>query len=274
MHPSQQEQLNASLRVLSNQENQQVLVTSHSSTFTSKNIYQISNIIRICKSSGRAKIFQIDVPTLERLIEDNAGLYSHFCDILNNPLELDEIKKKIIRGRYGDEVPDEAAKLIEEELKYFLWLDSERSSMFFAKHIVICEGACEKIFIDFMLNEYWHDLKNRHLYCLDSLGKFNIHRYMNLLGCLGIEHSIIMDRDQDSDIQRRVNEFIDTKRNSFTKEIHLFDLDFENFLGIPKPPNQRNDLKPMNVMKRYHNNEINESRLDELKSIVKNITRE
>lgn len=273
LHPSQQEQLNVSLRTLSKEDNQQILITSHSSTFTSKNIQEIKNIIRINKTVGKAKTFQLNTNSLDTLLNDNVGLYTHFCNILQDPSESETLKNKI-RGKYGDDTPDEANKLIEEALKYFLWLDSERSSMFFAKHVVICEGASEKIFIDYLLNENWHDLKKKHLYCLDALGKFNIHRYMNLLGCLGIDHSVIMDKDQDKDVQKQVNEFIDNKKNTFTKEIHAFEIDFEDFLGIPKPPNNRNDLKPMNVMMRFNNGEITEPKIEGLKTIIENLIKE
>ncbi len=270
LHPSQQEQLNISLRTLSKEESQQILITSHSSTFTSKNISQLTSIIKINKKYERVNIHQLDEDILEGLMDDNVGLYSYFCNILKNPLESDGLKDKI-RGKYADEIPNEAQKLIEEELKYFLWLDSERSSIFFAKYVIICEGACEKIFIDYMLNEYWHELKRQHLYCLDALGKFNIHRYMNLLCCLGIEHSILMDKDQDKDVQGHVNSFIISKKNLFTKGLHSFDIDFEKFLGIIKPSSQRNDLKPMNVMMKYNKGEIDQERLDELKMIVEKL---
>lgn len=270
LHPSQQEQLNISLRRLSKENNQQILITSHSSTFTSKNIQDIKNIIRINKTVGKAKTHQLASTTLDNLLNSNVGLYTHFCNILQDPNEPEALKKKIRNG-YGDDVPDQGKKLIEEALKYFLWLDSERSAMFFAKHVVICEGASEKIFIDYMLNENWHELKKKHLYCLDALGKFNIHRYMNLLGCLGIEHSVVMDKDNDKEIQKQVNDFIESKKNIFTKRIHAFDSDFEDYLAIQKPPRNRNDLKPMNVMMRFHDGEIGEDKIDGLKSIIESL---
>lgn len=270
LHPSQQEQLNISLRTLSKEDNQQILITSHSSTFTSKNIQDLKNIIRINKKVGKAKTYQLESTDLDTLLNDNIGLYTYFCNILQDPNESEELKKKVRKG-YGDDVPDQAKKMLEEALKYFLWLDSERSSMFFAKHVIICEGASEKIFVDYMLNENWHELKKKHLYCLDALGKFNIHRYMNLLGCLGIEHSIVMDRDNDKDIQKQVNEFIDNQKNSFTKKIHAFDTDFEDYLAIQKPPNNRNDLKPMNIMMRFNNGEIEQSKIDGLKEIIEKL---
>jgi len=99
-------------------------------------------------------------------------------------------------------------KLEEEFLRYFLWLDNERASLFFAKHIIICEGASEKVLFDHLTNTTWTDLVDKHIYFLDSIGKYNIHRYKNLFGKLCISHSVIMDSDTDKDIQGIIIDFI------------------------------------------------------------------
>ncbi|MCB0703586.1 MAG: ATP-dependent endonuclease, partial [Ignavibacteriae bacterium] len=88
------------------------------------------------------------------------------------------------------------------------------------------------------------------------------------------DHSVIMDKDQDKDVQKQVNEFIDNKKNTFTKGIYAFEIDFEDFLGIPKPPNNRNDLKPMNLMMRFNNGEITEPKIEGLKTIIENLIKE
>lgn len=38
-----------------------------------------------------------------------------------------------------------------EAIRYSLWLDTERSSLFFADMVLICEGATEKVFIDYLI---------------------------------------------------------------------------------------------------------------------------
>lgn len=166
----------------------------------------------------------------------------------------------------GSETPDLIKKLEEETLRFFLWLDTERAPLFFAKHIVICEGASEKIFLDLLVSEKWNDLKNKHIYFLDALGKYNIHRYLNLFGRLGIKHSVLMDKDKE--IHSELNNFINQHVNPFTINIDTFEEDLEVFLGIYKPSKDRNDLKPLNIIMNYQKGNIKGEKLTELKSKV------
>ncbi len=119
--------------------------------------------------------------------------------------------------------------------------------------------------IDHLLNTEWVDLKNKHIYCLDALGKFNIHRYMNLFSELGITHSVLIDKDDD-EIQTIVNEFINTSKNTLTKSIDSLDPDLEEFLDIPKP--NRPDRKPLNIMWHYLNDKIDKTKISELRKII------
>ncbi|MPM55151.1 hypothetical protein SDC9_101944 [bioreactor metagenome] len=138
--------------------------------------------------------------------------------------------------------------------------------MFFAKHIIICEGASEKIFIDYLLDTQWQDLKEKHIYLLDAMGKFSIHRFMNLFGKLGITHSILMDSDNDKDVHQYINKFIEDNKNEFTWHISSFDRDLEAFLEIDKP--DRADLKPLNIMMKHKQGNITVAKIAELKEII------
>jgi len=265
LHPSQQEQLNISLIEIGNEDEQQVLITTHSSTFVSKNTSDITNIIRINKEGGISKLFQLDSSKMQTLFNSNMGLYSHFCNLLSQTSDPGLIKKY---QKLGDNPPNPVKKLEEETLRYFLWLDTERASLFFAKHIIICEGASERILLDLLIHQEWKELKKRHIYFLDALGKFNIHRYMNLFGELGIKHSVLMDCDNDPDIQSEVNRFIRAHQNSFTHKIDEFSVDLEDFLGITKPSRDRNDLKPLNVIQHYRSNQIQPQKIADLKDKI------
>jgi len=48
----------------------------------------------------------------------------------------------------------------------------------------------------------------------------------------------------------------------------MFENDFESFLGIEKPPNNRNDLKPLNLLLKYESGEIVDEKITELKDII------
>jgi predicted ATP-dependent endonuclease of OLD family len=263
LHPSQQEQLNLNLKILSQRDEQQVLITTHSPTFVSKNTQDIKGIVRINKANGISQINQLKEAELESLFNDNLGLYSHFCNLVNVTQDH-TLKKKYLK--LGSETPDLIKKLEEETLRYFLWLDTERASLFFAKHIVICEGASEKIFFDLLINEKWNDLKNKHIYFLDALGKYNIHRYLNLFGRLGIKHSVLMDKDKDAEIHSELNNFINQHSNSLTIKVDTFEEDLEDFLEIDKPNKDRNHLKPLNIIMNYQKGNIQETKLAELKT--------
>ena len=267
LHPSQQENLNINLQILSKEKNQQILITSHSPIFVSKNISFLSSLIKV-KRAISSELFQINKEQIESLFTDNNSLFKHFRNLLDKPDIDDSLKEKIRKYSLANEDDDSELKLEQEKFKYSLWLDSERTSLFFAKHVIICEGASEKVFIDFLLNSKWIELKDKHIYILDSLGKFNIHRYMNLFKYLGINHSVLMDSDEN-DTQEIVNDFIQTNKNEYTNKILLFKKNLESFLEIETP--KRKDLKPLNIMFQYSKENISSAKIDELKEKVINL---
>ncbi len=242
LHPSQQEQLNISLRDLSNSEDTQVLLTTHSATFVSRNIEDITDLMKVRKINGKCNVFQLDDSKLAAITSENIGMYQHFCDCLNDVNIAQDIKNQIKKRKLGDEAPNYDDKLEEESLKYFLWMNGERSSLFFARHVIICEGASEKIYMDYLMDNEWKDLRKKHLYILDALGKYNLHRFMNLFKELGIPHSVIYDKDNDRDVHLLINNFIEGAKNSMTKSTFSFAIDFEDYLDIPK--SRRDDLYP------------------------------
>lgn len=266
LHPSQQESLNYSLKSLSQSEDEQVLITTHSPTFISKNIEDLTSLCRLQKQQGISSIYQLNENCIVKIKDENLSIFKKFTDILNMSTTDENLKRSIINRKLFIKESDLDMKLEQESIKYILWLDAERSSMFFAKSVIICEGATEKVVLDYLFNSEWIDLRDKCIYVLDAMGKFNIHRYMNLLERLGIPHSIIIDSDKDIGIQRIFNEFIYGNKNSFTKDIYAFDVDLEEFLDITKP--ERKDLKPLNIMYNYKIGNIKQSKLDELKEIV------
>lgn len=268
LHPSQQEKMNTSLQLLAKDEEQQILITTHSPIFVSKNTDNIPSLIRV-KRDGESKIFQLHKEQVETLFDQNTGMHQMFLDKLKDTSTDEQLKKKIRDKKLANETDDLEIKLKEESFKYFLWIDGERASSFFAKHVLICEGATEKIFLDYLTDTIWTEFKDKHIYVLDALGKFNIHRYMNLFGFLGIEHSVLMDKDNDTDIHKEINAFIESKKNQYTKQIKCFDDDIEGFLGIDKP--SRRDQKPLNIIYKYNQKEIAEDKINALKTLFEDL---
>ncbi len=245
LHPAQQEVLNASLKELSSENSVQVLISTHSSHFTSKNIYDIQSILKLTKSGAETKIYQLDKSTFQSILEENE--------------ELNEIR--------GIAVTD---KDIESgSIYYCLCLDPDRCCAFFADTVLICEGLSEKALIDTLVNDGKIKLQNSKTYILNAGGKFDIHRYMNLFGNLGIKHSVLFDRDLDKKKHEKVNAFIEKNKNELTLASYSFPDEFEDFLEIEKE--REGHKKPLNVMWHYQNGKIRSEKIDRLGEIVKDL---
>jgi predicted ATP-dependent endonuclease of OLD family len=266
LHPTQQENLRLSLKNLSNQEETQVICTTHSSHFVSKNSNELNCIVKLNRPDCDTKCFQLSKDDINKLNTENSELYIRFCDLLNDPNTAENLKKEINNNHLGEEIPDIEKKSSEESFKFFLYLDAEKSSLFFANHVLLCEGASEKKFIDLLIDNELQTLRDKQVYVLNTDGKFNIHRFMTLLGKLGISHSVIYDSDGRGNYHSIINDFLEERKNAYTKELYSFDTNLENYLGIETPP--RRDLKPFNVIMNYFENNIPEDKINEMKGII------
>jgi len=242
LHPSQQEVLNSSLKEITQRESEQVLISTHSSHFVSKNADDIPNIIKLRKKEAETIIHQLSKLDLDHLLQENKELKS-ILGIKPTGKEFDV-----------------------ESFWYSLWLDPDRCCSFFADLVLICEGASEKVLLDLLIKEKKINLENKKLYILSSAGKENIHRYMNLFHKLGISHSVLFDGDNNAERHRKINEFLHKNKNEFTRRIHQFVGDFEDFLEIEKGQNGRN--KPLSVLWHYKHNKIKNEKIEELAKII------
>jgi len=265
LHPNQQEFLNTSLKSLSSEEEQQIIIATHSPIFVSKNIEDIPSLIRLRRDEGITNVFQVSDIKMKMITQRNNELVQLLRSRLDDP-SFEQNTKNSIKNIIGD--TDDDRRMEEESIRYLLWLDSERCSAFFADIVLISEGATEKIFIDYLIKNEWADLRENNIYILDAMGKFNIHRYMNLFKELGIYHYILADKDQDRNVHKFINQFIRKQKNEYTKDIDFFEKDIETFLGIKSPPSNRRDKRPLNVMWYYFNNKIDKSKINKLRKII------
>lgn len=271
LHPSQQDRLNASLGSLAAETGQQILITTHSPQFVSRQVEDLTSIIRLDKSADVTSRFQLSGTDIENLLDENLGLYKRFSDMLGDESIPEKVKTSIRKRNLGDASPDDEAKLQDEAVHFLLWLNAERAASFFARQVVICEGLTEKVLFDYLVGQKWLDLRDRGIYFLDALGKFSIHRFIAIFSSLGIRHSVLMDRDKDADVHSAVNEFITGRQTPFTAEIHCFEKDLEDFLGIPKAA--RPDLKPLHVISCLRAGKINDKKISDLRTIIEGLTR-
>jgi putative ATP-dependent endonuclease of OLD family len=101
---------------------------------------------------------------------------------------------------------------------------------------------------------------------LDCFGKFNIHRFMNILGPLNVIHSILLDGDNDKPPHGKILELIEDSRNSLTRDIEVFPDDIETFLEMEKC--NKSHRKPQHMMLKLEEGTINPERIDALIEIV------
>ena len=240
LHPPQQVILGDNLRELSKGETEQVLISTHSSLFVSRNIDDLKKLIKLQREGVETRIYQLTDKDIN--------------DIFKNNNEVNKISK----SEFDD--------LDSEGLRYFLWLNSERCSLFFANKILLVEGPSEKIFIEYLLKNKIISLKEKHLYILDSFGKFNIHRFMNLFEKLGVYHSVIFDDDKDVGSHQQFNKLIESSGNKFTIHIEKIGTDFEKFLDINPP--SKDYQKPLNVLSQYTKGNIKEEKIKELEEVI------
>lgn len=270
LHPCQQECLNRNLQTFSSNEGQQIIISTHSPIFVSKNVEELPSLVKLAKDSqGITRLYQISEKAKKLIIEENSQLVEFLRDKLKDKSIESSVKQEIER-RYID-ITDDVRRMEEESMRYMLWLDATRCAAFFSEIVLLCEGPSEKIFIEYLIENEWKDLAEKRACILDVMGKYNIHRFMNLFKELGIRHSILLDKDENKIVQNFINEFIKNQRNSFTNKIYFFERNIETFLGIAIPPANRKDKKPLNIMWNYFRDNIPKEKLDQLKNIIKNL---
>lgn len=253
LHPQQQAALDASLRSLGKQQDSQVLVSTHSAYFVSRNAADLTALCRLHKPDHVAQVGQISAPELDTLVLSNQ--------------QMNAIAVKYAKYKPG---PDEMAPDM-ECVKYFMWLNAERTGLFFARRVLIVEGPTEIAAVNYLAHT--GALKSPpDYYVLDAMGKFNIHRYMNLLGALKIDHSVLHDDDtkgksgDELALHGEVNALIAGSRNASTREIHVFPENIERFLDYPMA--DMDHRKPTRLLLALQNGKVDATRLNDLAAIV------
>jgi putative ATP-dependent endonuclease of the OLD family len=230
LHPPQQNELSRSLQILGELENTQVLCTTHSGSFVNKDIQHIANMARVQKDArGHSELHQISAKTWTDITDNNKLIAKLPSVSKTHPDDMD---------------PDM------EAIKYAIYLNPDRACMFFARRVLIVEGPTETALINHLIDQGKISTKLSGLHIVDSIGKFNIHRFMNLLAALGIEHAVLHDADLSTQtLQQEVNELIMASQNAFTFDIKTVKPDLEDYLGLPKPPESHR--KPQSAIYNY-----------------------
>lgn len=251
LHPPQQVDLARNLRELAKRRNWQVICATHSAHFVSRNVDELRAVIRVRRTQGRVEKFQISDSDWLRIIDANQAINAIAS-------RYPRLAKMLRDDDYRPEM---------EAVKYFIWLNPDRASAFFADHVLMVEGPSEVALISRMIADGRIKGVRSGLYVMDCMGKYNLHRFMNLFSCLGIRHSVLYDDDYDRNEHKEINELIENSRDSrFTVGIERIQGSLERLLGIPLPgPDHR---KPQHVLFLYETGQISEDKLMKFADIV------
>ena len=262
LHPSQQENLAYYLRQFGKESGQQVIVTSHSPVFVSKNSDELEQICRIQKDNGVSQIYQLKEADEETLICSGGDFLNVLKQYIEDPTVTQSNKKKakdLVKNAPTEEIAHQY-----EEFRFQLWLDADRASMFFADKVLLVEGATEKALFNYLLANDWHDLTKERILVVDALGKYNFHRFINLFARFGIRHGIIMDNDNNDNHHEVINQLIRDRTNEFTLADPVeFEGCLEKYLGLSLPTS--NNQKPLKILYAVKNKMISSEKLVQLR---------
>lgn len=262
LHPSQQESMAYHLRRLGAEEGQQVIITTHSPTFAGKAAEQIGQLVRVQRTRGATLTFQPKGTKIKEVFDQGGNLLTALQAFVANPA-IQENEKAKAKGMIANPPQNDIA-VQEEQFRYQLWLDGERSSLFFADRVLLVEGATERGLFNYLLANAWHDLVTQHICIVDVLGKYNFHRYMALLEAYGIPHGVMLDDDNCKLHHGAVNDLIEASANIHTLAVPVKFTDcLEKFLGLPVPTSER---KPLEILKAVSGGHIATDKLDALRT--------
>jgi putative ATP-dependent endonuclease of OLD family len=251
LHPPQQNILDKNLRKVAAQAGRQVLAATHSPIFVSHNADDIADLIRVRKSETKSEVGQITRDRLEQLFEQNV---EDMRVIFGNGAE------QMQKGSDDDGLAVEL-----EAVRHFLWLNPDRSNMFFADHILIVEGLSDQVLVNFLRETGGIPDPGKGIFVLECFGKFHIPRFMKLCEQMKIPHSVLYDMDGDKagkekEKQDRASELIERTKNEFTVSIDSLSDNLERFLGLEV---RRDDRwkKASRILLAAHRGEIDPQRL-------------
>ena len=250
LHPPQQDDLARNLIKVSEAEDWQIVCSTHSAHFVSRNASRIPTIIRTLRSDAIEKTFQVDSVRSDNLVDANHTIQ-----------QVAAKYPKVQKTTQADDLKPEM-----EAVKYFLWLNSDRAGMFFAQSVLLVEGPSETALINRLLDDGKLSLP-QGAYILDCLGKYNIHLFMNMLSALGVVHAVLHDDDDNKDEQQELNQLIsDSKHADFTRSVVTLPKDLETVLGVK--PLGFSHRKPQHLLYCYSCGQIDSGKLTDFCSTV------
>lgn len=247
LHQNQIISLNQSFQELIQDTKTQITISTHNPEFVCANIEDIPSIIRLSRITSSTEVGQINDATISKIFIENQ---KDLANWITANIKVD---------------PDDLL-LDMESIKYSLWLDSRRSNAFFANKVLLVEGPSEIALFNLLIKEGKISNPKNDIFILDTMGKFNIHRFMNLFKELKIFHGVIFDADGGK--YPIVDQTIKNSINPYTLSVNTFPIDLESFLSIPKCKDPRR--KPQNIILNYNQKNYDANALAQLTKLIEN----
>ncbi|MEZ5563711.1 MAG: AAA family ATPase [Gammaproteobacteria bacterium] len=250
LHPPQQEDLARNLIKVSEAADWQIVCSTHSAHFVSRNAAHIPAIIRARRADGIVSTFQIDDAQWSAIVDANQM--------------IQQVAVKYPGVKHTMQADDRKPEM--ESVKYFLWLNPDRAGMLFAQNVLLVEGPSETALINRLRDDGKVTLP-QGTYVLDCLGKYNVHRFMNLLSHLGVVHAVLHDDDNNVNEHQELNQLIsDSKNAAFTHAVVTIPKNLEDALGVTAagPPHR----KPQHLLYCYATNRIDDAKLNSFCGMV------
>ena len=148
-------------------------------------------------------------------------------------------------------------------------LNPNRANAFFADHVLLVEGTSEEALINILVDEKKIRLP-KGCVVLESMGKFNMPRFMMLLSDLGVRHSVLLDRDESKE-QKNWNTYIENHRTKLTLAVEYLEPNLERFLDVKYKFESWN--KPQKLIHAYKRNEIAATRMKNFIDLVSKLAK-
>lgn len=255
LHPPQQLKLARELNKFSKECNWQIICSSHSPHFISRNTDELLSLIKMKKGGYESKIqkFQLTQSQLQNILNKS----SFFSE------SIDKAASGYTNQQFEQDNKDN--EFYEEEMasiKYFIWLDYNRSSAFFADKVLLVEGPSEVALIRKLIEEEKLKL-NGDIFIMDTLGKYPMPSFMELFSNFGVNHAVLYDDDYPDSYEKskesrqkifekmskEAEKLISSHKNDYTLNVGYIKNDLETFLDIQKP--DRSHRKPQSIMYKY-----------------------
>lgn len=252
LHPVQEEVLFDSLRELVADGKTQVLLTTHSSRFVNRSMNDLVRLIRLRREEGVTTSYQLSQAGIDALFDA-----SLLADAEISPDLLD------VASRPANEVMS--------ALKIELWMQPQRAAAFFARRVVLVEGPTELALYSYLVDRGLMSAPAPGVMFLDCMGKYNLHRFMTLLGAFGVDHSVLYDGDDGGSSDAEVTKTINDARSSFTKQVVRLAADIEGELGISPLKRNASHRKPQYLLYHFEAGLLDQAKVEGVISILKDL---